>query len=57
MPQTSKILTSRTKWRDKATERATEIREYKKTQKRHLKKIAELKQHNRQLKLLVKKKT
>ena len=56
MPQTSKILNSRDKWRNKATERAADIREFRKTQKRHLEKIAELKRHNCQLELLVEKK-
>lgn len=56
MPQSSKILNSRDKWRNKATERATEIREFRKTQKRHLEKIAELKRDNHQLELLVEKK-
>lgn len=43
MPQMSKILKSRDEWKNKAVERATEIREFRKTEKRHLKKIAELK--------------
>jgi len=52
----SKILNGRDKWKNKATERAAEIREFRKTQKRHLEKIAELKQHNCQLERLVEKK-
>jgi len=43
MPQTSKVLKSRDEWKSKAVERATELRESRKTEKRHLKKIAELK--------------
>lgn len=43
MPQTSKVLKSRYEWKNKAVERATELREARKTEKRHLKKIAELK--------------
>ena len=43
MPQISKVLNSRDDWKNKAVERATEIREFRKTQTRHLKKIAELK--------------
>jgi len=43
MPQTSKVLKSRDEWKIKAVERATELRESRKTEKRHLNKIAELK--------------
>ena len=43
MPQSSKVLKGREEWKNKAVERATEIRELRKTQARHLKKIAELK--------------
>lgn len=56
MPQMSKILKSRDEWKNKATERAAELREFRKTQKRHLEKIAELKCHNYQLEMLVEKK-
>ena len=56
MPQISKILNSRDEWKIKATERAAELREFRKTQKRHLEKIAELKRHNCQLEILVEKK-
>ena len=52
----SKILNSRDEWKNKATERATELREFRKTQKRHLEKIAELKRHNCELELRVEKK-
>ena len=53
MLQMSKLLNSRDEWRNKATERAAELREFRKTQKRHLEKIAELKRNNCQLELLV----
>jgi len=43
MLQISKVLKGRDEWKNKAVERATEIREFRKTQTRHLKKIAELK--------------
>ncbi len=56
MPQQSKILNSRDEWKNKAIERAAELRELKKTQKRHLEKIAELKRNNGQLELLVEEK-
>lgn len=49
----SKIINSRDEWKNKATERAAELRELRKTQKRHLEKIAELKRNNCQLELLV----
>ncbi|WP_420538236.1 hypothetical protein [Methylotuvimicrobium alcaliphilum] len=49
----SKLLNSRDEWKNKATERAAELRELRKTQKRHLKKIAELKRNNCQLEQLV----
>ena len=49
----SKILNSRDEWRNKATERTAELREFRKTQKRHLEKIAELKRNNCHLELLV----
>ena len=44
MLQHSKILRSRDEWREKAIERADEIREYRKSEKRHQKAIGELKQ-------------
>ena len=43
MLQISKILHSRDEWKNKAIERSAEIREFRKTQKRHLEKIAALK--------------
>ena len=49
MLQASKILHSRDEWKNKAIERSAEIREYRKTQKRHLEKIAELKLYNREM--------
>jgi uncharacterized coiled-coil DUF342 family protein len=49
MLQMSKIVHSRDKWRKKAVERAAEIREFRKTQKCHLEKIAELKRQTYQL--------
>jgi hypothetical protein len=42
--QQSKILRSLKGWREKAIERADEIREYRKMEKRHQKTIGELKQ-------------
>ena len=53
MLQMSKIANSRNAWRKKATERADEIREFRKTQKRHLEKIAELKRQICELEMLV----
>ena len=44
MPQLSKLIRSRDEWRNKAVLRATEFREYRKTEKRNKEKIAELKQ-------------
>ena len=43
MLQIEKVLKGRDNWKTKAVERATELRESRKTEKRHLKKIAELK--------------
>ena len=43
MLQQSKILRSRDEWREKAIERADEIREYRKSENRHQKTIGELK--------------
>jgi len=42
--QQSKILRSLKGWREKAIERADEIREYRKSENRHQKTIGELKQ-------------
>ena len=53
MLQASKILHSRDEWKNKAIERSAEIREYRKTQKRHLEKIAELKLYNREMEQLI----
>jgi uncharacterized coiled-coil DUF342 family protein len=50
MPQLSKILHSRDSWKQTTIECRYEIREFKKTKQRHLKKIAELKQESRELK-------
>ena len=44
MLQQSKILRSRDEWREKAIERADEIREYRKSENRHQKSVGELKQ-------------
>lgn len=49
MLQKSKIIQSREEWREKAIERGYQVREFKKNQRRHLEKIAELKRHNRKL--------
>ena len=49
MLQLSKVIKSRTKWRKKATSRGNRIREFKKSQKRHLEKIATLKKQNKEL--------
>jgi hypothetical protein len=49
MPQLSKIIRSRNEWRKKSVQRATEIREYRKTVKRSNEKIAEL---NKQIAVL-----
>ena len=43
MPQMSKILQSRDEWKSKAIQRANEIREHRKNQKRFQKRVAELK--------------
>jgi hypothetical protein len=50
MVQLSKIIHSRDSWKRTTIECRYEIREFKKTKQRHLKKIAELKQENRKLK-------
>jgi uncharacterized coiled-coil DUF342 family protein len=43
MLQPSKIIRSRNEWKDKAVQRANQIREYKKSKKCYQKKIAQLK--------------
>lgn len=43
MLQPSKIIRSRDGWREKAIQRAYELREFRKTHKRQREKIAELK--------------
>lgn len=50
MLQPSKILLSRESWKCIAIKCRAEIREFKKTKQRHLKKIEALKQENRALK-------
>jgi len=49
MLQPSKLTKSRTEWREKAGSRGARIREFKKSQKRHLEKIAALKKQNKEL--------
>jgi len=56
MPQTSKVLKSRDEWKTKAVERATELRESRKTEKRHLNKISELKRQLCQAELAIEEK-
>ena len=43
MLQMSKLLGSRKEWKNKAVQRAEDIREYRKTKKRHQAQISELK--------------
>jgi uncharacterized coiled-coil DUF342 family protein len=50
MLQTSKLYQARNDWRKKAIERADEIREYRKTTKRHKEKISELKEELKKIK-------
>ncbi len=50
MLQTSKLYQARNNWRKKAIERADEIREYRKTTKRHKETILELKEEIKRLK-------
>jgi hypothetical protein len=50
MPQLSKLIRSREDWKTKAVSRAGEIRDYRKTERRHLGKIAELKRQVEELK-------
>ena len=52
MAQLSKIIHSRDEWKRKTLQCNYQLREYRKTQKRHLQKIAELKQENRRVKQL-----
>jgi len=49
----SKVLGSRDTWKRTTIECRYQLREYRKTEKRHLRKIAELKLENRELKQLV----
>ena len=56
MPQISKVLKGRYGWKNKAVERATELRESRKTEKRHLEKIADLKRQLYQSELLIEEK-
>ncbi len=56
MPQMSKIILSRDEWKRKTIQCNYQLREFKKTQKRHQKKIAELKQENREMERLIEKK-
>lgn len=53
MAQMSKILHSRDEWKRKTIQCNYQLREFRKTQKRHQQKIAELKQDNRKLEQLV----
>jgi len=50
MLQTSKLYQARNDWREKAIERADEIREYRKTTKGHKETISELKEEIKRLK-------
>ena len=50
MPQLSKLSKSRDDWRTKAVQRAYQLRDLRKTEKRHKQKIVELKRESRQLK-------
>jgi len=50
MLQYSKLLHARKEWREKAIQRGYQIREFRKKENIHLARIAELKQHNRELK-------
>lgn len=53
MPQISKILRSRDEWKRKTIQCHYELREFRKTQKRHQNKIETLKVENRKLNHLV----
>lgn len=57
MLQYSKVVNSRDEWRRKAVQRAEEIREHRKTHKRHQQKIAQLKAQVSALEETVKKNT
>ncbi len=50
MLQQSKLIKSREKWKNKAVQRATENREYRKQVKRYKKKITELKKQIKEIK-------
>jgi len=52
MLQMSKVLSSRDAWKRTTIECRYQLRESRKTEKRHLRKIAELKLENRELKQL-----
>ncbi len=54
--QVSKIIRSREEWREKATQRANEIRELRKNQRRHQEKVSELKEKISELETMVSKK-
>ena len=49
MLQYSKLVQGRKEWREKAIQRGYQIREFRKKEKCHLAKIAELKQEKRKL--------
>ena len=49
MLQIKKVLDSREAWKQKASQRAEELREARKTKRRHLYTIASLKQKNKAL--------
>ena len=49
MLQHSKLLQARKEWREKAIQRGYQIREFRKKEKCHLARIAELKQEKREL--------
>ena len=51
MLQYSKVIKSRDEWKDKACRRGNELREQRKTKKRHLKTIDALKLENSELQL------
>jgi uncharacterized FlaG/YvyC family protein len=53
MPQQSKLLQSRDEWREKAVQRANEIRERRKSEKRNREAIAELQKKNEELKKII----
>lgn len=54
--QVSKIIRSREEWREKAWQRANEIRELRKSQRRHQEKISELKEKISELETMASKK-